>query len=233
MHYDYKKMPETADKKIVETWMAEQFEKQEVLEYHTMLENLKVLDQWCEVNDEKEFFKYFQDAVIGARCRALHYKNLVWTAKHESKSAEPAKEEKWWEKTPGVVMAGAPFILPILTILMGFVEKVEIDMTQFLAAVAVGAGISIPLGILKRREQTKDETARAVAEEEAKHKYDETWIRHTLCDSRLRLALSKFAASANPTKEDYDILVKSTFEILEQNLDQFAVNMCPNGMASR
>ena len=59
MHYDYKKMPETADKKIVETWMAEQFKKQEVLEYHTMLENLKVLDQWCEVNDEKEFFKYF------------------------------------------------------------------------------------------------------------------------------------------------------------------------------
>lgn len=232
MHYSYKDMPESRDKAALDTWAKEKFDQQETVEYHTMLEHLKVLETWCEENEETEFFKYFQDAVISTHCRALHYKEKTWSAKNATKN-ETVDEKKWWERLLDAAMLGAPIILPAITTLVDYVEIEKIDMPQFLAAVAVGAGISVPLGIFKRRKQEKEEVARAVAEEEAKHKYDETWIRHTLCDSRLRLVLSKFAVSGSPTKEDYDVLVQSTFSILEQNLDQFAVNMCPNGMASR
>lgn len=231
MHY--KEMPEEYDKAALEAWMKQQFNQQEMVEYYTMLENLKVLDKWCKDNQKTEFFKYFQDAVIGAYCRALHYKKKAWSAPNNSKKVEAEDEKKRWVGLFDAVIAGAPIILPVFTAIMDHVDIIEIDMIQFLVAVAVGAGISVPLGIFKKRKQEKEKAARAVKEEEAKHKYDETWIRHTLCDARLRLALSKFASSNNPTKEDYEALVQSTFAILEQNLNQFAVNMCPNGMALR
>lgn len=235
MHYE--DMPEKYDKAALEVWIEEQFNQQEMVEYYTVLRNLKVLDKWCEDNCTTEFFEYFQDAVIGAYCRALHYKTKTWSAPNNSKKVETEDKKKWWEGLFDAVTAGAPIILPVLTAIMDHVDIVEIDMIQFLVAVAIGAGISVPLGILKRKNQEKEEAAersrRAMEEEEAKHKYDETWSRHTLCDARLRLALSKFAVSNHPTKEGYEELVQSTFAILEQNLDQFAVNMCSNGMALR
>lgn len=237
MHYNYECMPKEYDESTFKSWIEEQFDKQEMVEFNTMLENLKMLDDWCKNNEKTEFFRYFQDAVIGAHCRALHYKKKVWSAKNETKKAECESKKNWWEKLFEGATSGAPILLPVVTAIMDHVDIVEIDMIQFLVAVAVGAGISVPLGIFKRSRQEKEEAAersrRATEAEEAKHKYDETWIRHTLCDARLRLALSKFAAQEHPTIEDYNELVKSTFAILEQNLDQFAVNMCPNGMAFR
>lgn len=237
MHYNYECMPKEYDEATFKAWMEEQFDKQEMVEYNTMLENLKILDDWCNNNQKTEFFRYFQDAVIGAYCRASHYKTKAWPASNKPEKPEPKPENKWWEKLVEGAISGAPVILPVITAIMEYVDIVEIDMIQFLAAVAVGAGISVPLGIFKKNKQAKEETQernrRAAEAEEAKHKYDETWIRHTLCDARLRLALSKFAAQERPTNEDYNELVKSTFAILEQNLDQFAVNMCPKGMAFR
>lgn len=237
MHYNYECMPKEYDESTFKSWIEEQFDKQEMVEFNTMLENLKMLDDWCKNNEKTEFFRYFQDAVIGAHCRALHYKKKVWSAKNETKKAECESKKNWWEKLFEGATSGAPILLPVVTAIMDHVDIVEIDMIQFLVAVAVGAGISVPLGIFKRSRQEKEEAAersrRATEAEEAKHKYDETWIRHTLCDARLRLALSKFAAQEHPTIEDYNELVKSTFAILEQNLDQFAVNMCPKGMAFR
>lgn len=230
MHYSYKDMPENRDKAALDTWAKEKFNQQETVEYHTMLEHLKVLEKWCEENKETEFFKYFQDAVIGTYCRAVHYKKKAWADKDELKRKE---KKKWLEKALDVATAAPAIILPMITTLINCVEIEKINMPQFLAAVAVGAGISLSLGIFKIKKQEKEEDTRAATEAVKKHKYEETWIRHTLCDSRMRLALSKFAASGNPTQKDYDALVQSAFAILEQNLDQFAVNMCPNGMASR
>ena len=237
MHYNYECMPKGYDEATFKSWIEEQFDKQEMVEFNTMLENLKMLDDWCKNNKKTEFLRYFQDTVIGTHCRALHYKKKVWSAKNETKKAECESKKKWWEKLFEGATSGAPILLPVVTAIMDHVDIVEIDMIQFLVAVAVGAGISVPLGILKRSKQEKEEAAersrRAVEAEEAKHKYDETWIRHTLCDARLRLALAKFAIPEHPTNEDYKELVQSTFAILEQNLDQFAVNMCPKGMAFR
>lgn len=237
MHYNYECMPKECDDATFKSWIEEQFDKQEMVEFNTMLENLNVLDDWCKNNKKTEFFKYFQDTVIGAHCRALHYKKKVWSAKNETVNAEYESKKKWWERLFEGATSGAPILLPVVTAIIDHMDIVEIDMIQLLAAAAVGAGISVPLGILKRSKQEKEEAVersrRAVEAEEAKHKYDETWIRHTLCDARLRLALAKFATPEHPTNEDYEELVQSTFAILEQNVDQFAVNMCPKGMAFR
>ena len=233
MHYNYKNMTLKYDRTAIEDWLKGQVKDQEMVENFAMLENLKVLEQWCAANKEEAFFQYFQDAVIGARSRAVHYKEKVWAAKEDYKQAEAANKKHWWEKMVDIIAAGAPVIVPIFAAGLNYVEIVKIDMMQFLAAVAVGAVFSVPVGIIKKRNANRDEAERARRAEEEKHKYDETWVRHSLCDSRLRLALSKFATIHQPAKDDFDRLVESTFEILEQNLDQFALNMCPNGMALR
>lgn len=233
MHYNYKNMTLKYDRAAIEDWLKSQVKDQELVEYLAMLENLKVLEQWCTANKEEAFFQYFQDAVIGARSRTLHYKEKVWAAKEDYKQEKGANKKNIGGWLVDVMTAGAPVIVPILAVVLNNVKIVEIDMMQFLAAVAVGAVFSVPVGIIKKRNANRDEAERVRRAEEAKHKYDETWVRHSLCDSRLRLALSKFATIQQPAKADFDRLVESTFEILEQNLDQFALNMCPNGMAPR
>ena len=60
----------------------------------------------------------------------------------------------------------------------------------------------------------------------------ETWVRHSICFARLHQALSVFLASKR-TEDDYQQLVANTFSILEQNLDQFALNLFKRGIASR
>lgn len=60
----------------------------------------------------------------------------------------------------------------------------------------------------------------------------ETWVRHSVCFHRLHLELSRFLLSERGEK-DYRIFYNSTFAILHQNLDQFALNLSPQGFAER
>lgn len=236
MHYNYKDMELKYDRAAIEDWLKSQVKDQEMVENLAMLENLKVLEQWCAANKEESFFQYFQDSVIGARSRTLHYKEKAWPTEGDNKQAESASKKFSWGMVADAIAVGAPVIVPVFAAALNnveIVEKVKIDMMQFLAAVVVGAVFSVPVGIIKRKNAKRDEAECARRAEEKKHKYEETWVRHSLCDSRLRLALSKFATTQQPAKADFDRLVESTFEILEQNLDQFALNMCPNGMAPR
>lgn len=233
MHYNYKDMELKYDRAAIEDWLKSQVKDQEMVENLALLENLRVLEQWCATNDEQAFFQYFQDAVIGARSRVAYYKEKAWPTKGDNKQAESASKKFSLGMLADAIAVGAPVIVPLFAAALNNVEIVEIDMMQFLAAVAVGAVFSVPVGIIKRKNAKRDEAERVRRAEEAKHKYEETWVRHSLCDSRLRLALSKFATTQQPAKADFDWLVESTFEILEQNLDQFALNMCPNGMAPR
>jgi hypothetical protein len=67
----------------------------------------------------------------------------------------------------------------------------------------------------------------------AKNKNDkETWVRHSTCYERLNLALSQFALSKQE-ESDFQRLMDTTFSILEQNLDQFALNLSSRGVAKR
>lgn len=60
----------------------------------------------------------------------------------------------------------------------------------------------------------------------------ETWVRHSACFGRLNLALSKFILSEKK-EEEYNEFVLETFAILEQNIDQFALNLSGQGLATR
>lgn len=60
----------------------------------------------------------------------------------------------------------------------------------------------------------------------------ETWVRHSVCFGRLNLALTRFVLS-DRKKEAFQRFINDTDNILEQNLDQFALNLSANGLAKR
>lgn len=233
MHYSYKKMleesilPHSFDTSAILALVEKEFTKQEIVEYNAMLENLKTLDAWCLQNNETGFFTYFQDAVISAYCRYIHYKNKNWSAPPKwSKLNVKEKCKRVVDVLVGLIPAGTTVGFPAITGIVDYSQNAgQGDAMHILVAAAVGIAVAIPVSLI--RNKRSDQEMR-----EKKHKYDETWVRHSLCDSRLRLALSQFVTSGQ-TRGDYEKLVKDTFAILEQNLDQFAVNLCPNGMASR
>ena len=233
MHYSYKEMLEESillrnlDTATTLALVEKEFTKQEIVEYNAMLENLKTLDEWCTQNNEAAFFTYFQDAVISAYCRYIHYKKKNWGAAPQwSKMNAKEKKKHVRDIVFSLIPAGTTFGFPAVT---GFAERFlnagENNVMHIIAAAAFGVIIAVPIEIVRQKGLDQEML-------EKKHKYDETWVRHSLCDSRLRLALSQFVTSGQ-TRGDYEELRKSSFAILEQNLDQFAVNLCPNGMASR
>lgn len=60
----------------------------------------------------------------------------------------------------------------------------------------------------------------------------ETWVRRSAYYHRLCIALGVFVFS-DQRMDDYKRLVQDTFAILEQNLDQFTLNLSPNGLVER
>lgn len=60
----------------------------------------------------------------------------------------------------------------------------------------------------------------------------ETWVRHSACFHRLHLELTRFLLSEK-TDEDFECFSKRTFQILDQNLDQFVMNLSPQGLAEK
>ena len=60
----------------------------------------------------------------------------------------------------------------------------------------------------------------------------ETWVRHSVCYNRLNLLLQQYVLSKHDSN-DYDVFVQNTYAILEQNLDQFTLNLSTNGLAER
>lgn len=60
----------------------------------------------------------------------------------------------------------------------------------------------------------------------------ETWVRHSVCFHRLQLELSRFLLSER-SERDYHVFYETSFAILNQNLDQFALNLSSQGLAER
>lgn len=259
MHYHYEDMDaasmkdDAVDMEAVAARIKDTDQKQDAVEYTVMMDNLKMLDNWCKEHKKEAFFEYFQDAMIGAYFRYRRAKAKAWPPKKEKPSddtkeesgEEKAKPQKKWDINwkellfDAIPTIGIPTIFSIVTAAVSFVNSTELDLNDYLQAFAVGAVVGIPLAIIstlkrvneqkQRREETKANVEREL---EKKHNYYETWVRHTLCHSRLQIALSKFIVSER-TDNDYNELVGGTFQILEQNLDQFAINTCPRGMAFR
>lgn len=225
MHYSYEHMHKKSIQKAdfdveeIKTLIQDGFQKQDIIEYSTLLEDLKKLDEWCQQNDKKEFFQYFQDASIGAYYRFAQTKDKVWSNEKNLALIKQLSSLSY----------ASPIIMPVVAAITTALEQGTIvlpENTPYLFIAGVIGTVMLVLTSVVRIAVCKHK------ENESKRNYYETWARHSLCNSRLRLAMSEFLVSEQ-TDSDYQKFVSSTFAVLEQNLDQFAVNMCPKGMASR
>lgn len=223
MHYSYEYMrkksiqEESYDADKITELIKDGAEKHELVEYTAFLENMETLSKWCEENQKTEFFKYFQDAAIGAFYRFASTKAKVWSKE---------KDQKLIRRLRAVSYA-SPVIMPVVSVAVTWLTQADIVMPENqvyifgAGAIATVILLLVCVGRIKMCEHD---------EEERKHNYYETWVRHSMCNSRLQLALNVFLLSER-TNQDYEKFVSDTFAVLGQNIDQFAVNMCPRGVA--
>ena len=252
-HFSYKDMNPGGPASLTEEIIDGNMEKHEQLEYSIMLENMETLEAWCAKQGKTEFFTFFQDSILGAYYRFVHAKRKTWDDKGSDKGSDKGTDEgsdnsgasECGKKRvrigwPTILTGAAPIILAFMSELLGM-ESVHQGFVYAGMATYVVIALS---GVVSRAHQesneqqdqlAREEQERVKKEEEAQKKkrnYYETWSRHSLCLNRLCLALNKFAVS-DRLAADFNELQKDTFEILEQNLDQFAMNLSSKGLAVR
>ncbi len=182
------------------------FQMQEEVEYTSLLEDLSDLEAWCEQNNTENsdyFFQFYQDAVIGAYYRYLQTKGNAWSSMQNA---------KLW-----IGSALFPILSSLLLQMLTHEADVLLGATGLLATSVIGI---IWLVSLMYQETAK------------KRAYDETWVRHSICYNRLHLALSAFLSS-DRTKKSFGEFINAAYNILDQNLDQFALNLSSHGIAPR
>lgn len=217
--------------------------KHEAMEYSAMLDNLELLDKWCKEKGREAFSAFMQDAVIGAYFRYRRAKCKTWNEKPEDEAGKKHGKKMYpalWVILTAVITGLPAMILPFIE---GMFNLEDINPVFIQAAIVCYLTIAVlatVVGVVAKLFEQKlqleqEEEERAIAKEalrEEKHNYYETWTRHSLCLNRLCLALNKFAVS-DRLAADFNELQKDTFEILEQNLDQFAMNVSSKGLAVR
>ena len=184
-------------------------------EFDTLKNNLSALKVWCSMNQKKTFWDFFEEQMYSAHYRFLKAKQKAWSKKRE-----------WAKHLCSGVLCGAAALgaqaVPnfVKSWFAGTSKVVDVffQNSNWPLWIVIALGCVLAMYIYK--------------ENDKKRNYHETWTRHTLCDSRLQLVMSEFLMSAMDD-DAYQKLVDNTFAVLHQNLDQFAVNMCPNGMAPR
>lgn len=184
-------------------------EKEELMEWASLKEDLDSFHKWCNEaigteNLKKEsahFSPFFGNALLGAYIRYYRSKKKAWSNKNM------------------VIGFLCALIAPVLAagILSVITAGIEIPL---MPVGLLGAGIVVLIWF----------GTSIYSEIQKKHAYDETWVRHSACYGRLRLALSAFLVSSR-TEKDFQTLVAKTFSVLEQNYDQFVLNLSQKGMA--
>ena len=178
----------------------------DVADMMAMRNNLATLKNWCTNgqtdNRRKEFYAFFENAIVGSFCRYRKSKTATWSVK------------KNWLKVLGIAVV--PVLSSLLVLLLD-----KANQTIIGNSVPAAAAILIVFSAIQ------------MYLEWAKNKNDkETWVRHSACYERLNLALSRFVLS-NKKNDDFQYLMNDTFAILEQNLDQFTLNLSSNGASER
>lgn len=173
-----------------------------------MRDNLMALKAWCitensSQNDRQEEFFYF-------------FENAIMGAFCRYRKSKTAtwSIKKNWIKALGIAL------VPVLSaLIMLLLDKTN----QTIIGNSVPAVSALVIGFCLLQMYL----------EWAKNKNDkETWVRHSICYERLNLSLSKFVLS-DKGNDDFYRLMNDTFAILEQNLDQFTLNLSSNGAAKR
>lgn len=180
--------------------------KPDVADMLAMCNNLETLKNWCtnsEADDRKKKFYSFFENAI-----------VGSFCRYRKSKTSTWSIMKNWLKVLGIA------VLPVLSsqvIMWLDAEK----QTIFGNSIPVAAAILVVFCSIQ------------MYLEWAKNKNDkETWVRHSVCYERLNLALNKFVLSKKKDG-DFQNLMNDTFAILEQNLDQFALNLSSNGAAER
>lgn len=230
MHYSYEHMREKSKPKEeygnaeIDALIEDGFGKQDLVEYSSLLEDLEELQKWCKLNNKNEFFQYFQDAVIGAYYRYKRTKKKNWSKKEEL--------------IKSICSALTPvFSAVALTVITAIIEQWVSGDTTVLESLLSGSITAMlakwPLLIAPISAILACWLTLHVRNEgHKKRNYHETWVRHSTCHSRLRLAMSAFLIS-DRKDADYQKFVNDTFAVLEQNIDQYGLNLFPKGIAPR
>lgn len=131
-----------------------------------------------------------------------------------------SKRKAWSRVRNALLFVCGAFLPGFAAFLLGFITE---GGTEILASVGVaGATVMILAAILSH----------IYTEWQKLNAHSETWVRHSACYHRLRLALNRFLVSQRD-QEAYNYFEAQVFAIMEQNLDQFVLNMSGRGMATR
>lgn len=179
------------------------------IDFMALRTDLIALDDWSKtytqtanksISNCSQFISYYQDAVLGAYCR---YRN---------------SKAKAWSKKRNVLMILSSALVPVLaSLVLQFVtlsDKTLLTSTGLIIACAVAA---IWLGL------------HVYSEMQSINSYRNTWVRHSSCYGRLRLALSRFLTSKRD-EDSYWKFVENTFSALDWNYKQFVHNLSSSGL---
>ncbi len=181
------------------------FPPQEAVDVSSLWEDLVTLKEWITSTplvQNERFFVFFQDAVLGAYGRFQNSKS------------------KAWSKSRNLILLFCSAALPVLA---AFVLQIVSDGEDLLASTGV-VGLSVVIAIWL--------FSQIYSGWQEFNAYRETWVRHSACYGRLRLALSRFLLSPR-SSVDYNAFVTETFCILEQNYEQFVLNLSKKGAVAR
>jgi len=181
------------------------FPPQEAVDAFSLWEDLVALKKWVTSTplvQDERFFVFFQDAVLGAYDRF-----------QSSKS-------KAWSKSRNLILLFCSAVLPVLA---AYVLQLVSNGEDLLASTGV-VGLSVVIAVWL--------FSQIYSGWQEFNAYRETWVRHSACYGRLRLALSRFLLSPR-SSEDYNAFIRGTFCILEQNYEQFVLNLSKKGAVAR
>lgn len=179
----------------------------ELDEKNKLLNDLKTLNTWCQNNkndllNPNKLYTYFEDEFIGAYCRYV-------TAK-----------KKAWSPLKNLCADLGTSLIPVTSGLCLFLFSKDTEWS--VGTVGLVAGIILAVfWVLSLCFQAAQK----------RRAYRETWVRHSTCYGRLRLALCRFLAS-NQNNINFVEFADDVFSILEQNYNKFSMNLSNNGSIS-
>lgn len=196
------------DKGQIEKCIRERNSKEEFDELHALGEDLAKLEKFFDRSAQNEpeikqsrdyFFGFFKNTIIDVFCKYMSTK------------------EKAWSKPRNIMVFICTAVLPALSaLILRWATGGDDDFAARFGMIAVILLIVLWVVIFNLSEWQKMRS------------YRETWVRHSLCYRRLRLALCKFLSSVRSDK-DLEAFMAETYNVLSENYNHFQVNMSGDG----